>query len=460
MIKLTNTWGGQKQTLVPIRPGYIGMYVCGVTVYDLCHLGHGRTFVAFDTIVRYLRFSGYNVKYVRNITDIDDKIISRARETGEAWQMLVARMTREMHQDFAALNILPPDIEPKPTDRIPQIIAMIERLIQRKHAYVTRENDVMFATETARDYGKLSGQNIEALRSGARVSVNAGKHNPLDFVLWKAAKAGELCWGSPWGPGRPGWHIECSAMNSYHLGTHFDIHGGGSDLIFPHHENEIAQSTSAHDGPYVNYWMHTGMVTVEQEKMSKSLNNFLTLRDMLQQYNGEVLRLFYMTGHYRKPLNFSRGNVDAARSSLTRLYSVCRLASDSPSAQHEQWLARFQQAMDDDFNTPKALAVLFDLARLINQTLVSDPDEAAALAATLKQLGNVLGLLCQQPEEWLQSNPLWDRPQLDIIAARVKEREEARQNHEWARADALRLWLEEHGVELEDKGGKTHWKVR
>ena len=394
------------------------------------------------------------------MTDIDDKISPRARETGETWQMLVARMTHEMHQDFAALNILPPDVEPKPTEHIQQILAMIERLIQRGHAYVTRENDVMFSTETARDYGKLSGQNIDNLRSGARVSVNAEKNNPLDFVLWKVAKAGEPCWDSPWGAGRPGWHIECSAMNSYHLGTHFDIHGGGSDLIFPHHENEIAQSTSAHDGPYVNYWMHTGMVTVEQEKMSKSLNNFLTLREMLQQYDGEVLRLFYMTGHYRKPLNFSRGNVDPARSSLTRLYSVCSLACGSPSAQHEQWQARFQQAMNDDFNTPKALAVLFDLARLINQTLISDPDEAAALAATLKQLGNVLGLLCREPGEWLQSNPLWDQSQLNTIAARVKEREEARQNHEWARADALRLWLEEQGVELEDKGGKTHWKVR
>lgn len=460
MFRLTNTWGGQKQPLVPIRPGHIGMYVCGVTVYDLCHLGHGRTFVAFDTIVRYLRFSGYNVKYVRNITDIDDKIISRARETGELWQMLVARMTHEMHQDFAALNILPPDVEPKPTDHIQQIIEMIERLIQRGHAYVTRENDVMFSTETARNYGKLSGQNIDNLRSGARVSVNAEKNNPLDFVLWKAAKAGEPCWDSPWGAGRPGWHIECSAMNSYHLGTHFDIHGGGSDLIFPHHENEIAQSTSANDGPYVNYWMHTGMVTVEQEKMSKSLNNFLTLRDMLEQYDGEVLRLFYLTGHYRKPLNFSRGNVDAARSSLTRLYSVCRLASGLSSMHHDQWQARFQQAMDDDFNTPKALAVLFDLARFINQTLVSDPVEAKALATTLKQLGNVLGLFCREPNDWLQNNPLWDQSQLDVIAARVKEREEARQNHEWARADALRHWLEEQGVELEDKEGKTHWKVR
>lgn len=460
MIKLTNTWGGQKHTLVPIRPGHIGIYVCGVTVYDLCHLGHGRTFVAFDTIVRYLRFSGYNVKYVRNITDIDDKIISRANKTGETWQMLVARMSHEMHKDFVALNVLPPDVEPKPTDHIPQIIAMIERLIQRGHAYITREHDVIFSTETARDYGKLSGQNIDNLRSGARVSVNTYKNNPPDFVLWKAAKADEPCWNSPWGVGRPGWHIECSAMNSYHLGTHFDIHGGGSDLIFPHHENEIAQSTSANDGPYVNYWMHTGMVTVEQEKMSKSLNNFLTLRDMLEQYDGEVLRLFYLTGHYRKPLNFSRCNVDAARSSLTRLYSVCRLASGLSSMHHEQWQARFQQAMDDDFNTPKALAVLFDLTRFINQTLVSDPEEAKALATTLKQLGNVLGLFYREPYDWLQNNPLWDQSQLDVISARVKEREEARQNQEWARADALRQWLEEQGVELEDKGGKTHWKVR
>ena len=324
LIKLTNTYGGLKQPFTPIRKEQIGIYVCGVTVYDLCHLGHGRTFVAFDTIVRYLRYSGYNVKFVRNITDIDDKIITRADKTGEPWQQLVTRMTAEMHQDFSALNILPPDVEPKPTDHIPQILNLIERLIERGHAYVTNENDVMFLTASAKDYGKLSRQNLENLKSGARVSVNQQKRSPLDFVLWKAAKPGEPSWTSPWGAGRPGWHIECSAMNSYHLGNHFDIHGGGSDLIFPHHENEIAQSTSAHDGPYVNYWLHTGMVTIDQEKMSKSLNNFLTLREMLQLYNGEVLRLFYISGHYRKPLNFTKGNVDSARSALARLYSVCR----------------------------------------------------------------------------------------------------------------------------------------
>lgn len=460
LIKLTNTYGGLKQPFTPIRKEQIGIYVCGVTVYDLCHLGHGRTFVAFDTIVRYLRYSGFNVKFVRNITDIDDKIIMRANQTGEPWQQLVTRMTSEMHQDFSALNILPPDVEPKPTDHIPQIINLIERLIDRGHAYVTNEQDVMFLTASAKDYGKLSGQNLENLKSGARIKVNQQKRSPLDFVLWKAAKPGEPSWPSPWGAGRPGWHIECSAMNSYHLGNHFDIHGGGSDLIFPHHENEIAQSTSAHDGPYVNYWLHTGMVTVDQEKMSKSLNNFLTLREMLKVYNGEVLRLFYISGHYRKPLNFTQGNVDSARSALTRLYSVCRLANGVESQDHDEWVDRFQHAMNDDFNTPKALAVMFDLARIANQKMAEEPEEAAALATTLRSLGQVLGLLYQDPERYLQSNPILDQLQLDHIADQVKERELARSNKEWERADIIRAWLEEHGVELEDKDGKTHWKVK
>ncbi|EPY9770972.1 TPA: cysteine--tRNA ligase [Klebsiella variicola] len=460
MIKLTNTYGGQKVPFVPINNNQVGIYVCGVTVYDLCHLGHGRTFVAFDTIVRYLRFSGYNVKFVRNITDIDDKIIARSQETGESWQALVNRMTTKMHRDFTALNILPPDVEPRPTEHIPQIIKMIDRLIARGHAYIAPDGDVMFSTETAKDYGKLSGQNLNNLKSGARVSVNTQKTNPLDFVLWKQAKPGEPAWTSPWGAGRPGWHIECSAMNSHHLGTHFDIHGGGSDLIFPHHENEIAQSTSANDGPYVNYWLHTGMVTVNQEKMSKSLNNFMTLREMLAHHDGEVLRLFYISGHYRKPLNFSQGNLDAARSSLARLYSACRLANGKKPADHAVWLKHFQQVMDDDFNTPKALAVMFELVRIINQQVVDKPDVAGALATTLKELGNILGLLTKDPTVYLQTNPLWEPSRLDDIKNRIKEREEARKNKEWQRADNLRAWLEENGVELEDKDGKTLWKAK
>lgn len=460
MIKLTNSLGGQKHPFFPIQPGRVGIYVCGVTVYDLCHLGHGRTFVAFDTIVRYFRFSGFEVKFVRNITDIDDKIITRAQQTGEDWQQLVLRMTAEMHQDFAALNISPPDVEPKPTEHIPQIISLIERLIDRGHAYMTQDHDVMFSTTTAKDYGQLSGQNLDNLISGIRVSLNKQKRSPVDFVLWKAAKPDEPSWHSPWGDGRPGWHIECSAMNNHHLGTHFDIHGGGSDLIFPHHENEIAQSTSAHDGPYVNYWLHTGMVTVDQEKMSKSLNNFLTLREMLELYNGEVLRLFYITGHYRKPLNFSKGNVDAARSSLSRLYSVCNLANGDVSTEHDKWLSRFREAMDDDFNTPKALSVLFDLAKIAKQKMAEEPHEASALATTLRQLGNVLGLLYQEPEHYLKSNPLWDEAKLDVISSRIKEREEARNNRQWELADNLRDWIESQGIELEDKKGKTVWRVK
>lgn len=457
---LTNTLSGQKEPLKPIKAGKLGIYVCGVTVYDLCHLGHARTFVAFDMIVRYLRYRGYDVTFVRNITDIDDKIIQRAIETGEDLRRLTERMAHEMHSDFTSLGILPPDIEPRPTEHIPQIIAMIERLLNRKHAYIADNGDVMFSTTSAKDYGKLSGQNLTKLRAGTRIEVNESKRDPLDFVLWKQAKPDEPSWLSPWGEGRPGWHIECSAMNNHYLGTHFDIHGGGSDLIFPHHENEIAQSGSANDGPYVNYWLHTGMVTINKEKMSKSLNNFFTIRDVLSHFDAQSVRFFLLSAHYRKPLNYSEKNISQARNSLTRLYTACQFADDSISEQHDVWNSRFHAAMDDDFNTPQALAVLFELAREINRTSGIHHADRAALATTLKNLGNVLGLFEQPADVFLKHRDKVDTADLRLIEEIINQRNEARRKGEWIKADQLRENLSRQGVEIEDVGETTSWRIR
>ncbi|WP_217550702.1 cysteine--tRNA ligase [Pantoea sp. GbtcB22] len=462
MIKLTNSLGKKKVQLEPINEQKIGIYVCGVTVYDLCHLGHGRTFVSFDMIVRYLRYRGYEVKYVRNITDIDDKIIKRSQDLNIDWRILTEEMVEEMHKDFTALNILPPDYEPRPSNHIPEIIDMIERLIERQYAYISDDGDVMFITSAAKNYGILSGQKISKLISGARIEINEAKRNPLDFVLWKQSKPGEPAWPSPWGMGRPGWHIECSAMNSHYLGTHFDIHGGGADLIFPHHENEIAQSTAANDGPYVNYWMHTGMVTVDKEKMSKSLNNFLTLRDVLSKYNGETVRFFLLSAHYRKPLNFSDENLMVANSSLRRLYAACRYANNSSTYNvHEnEWTIRFMRAMDDDFNTPQALAVIFELAKTVYRSYNENHSETALLANTLVKLGNVLGLLGQNPEHFLQKQIDSESEFITKINLKILEREEARRNLAWSQADRIRDWLEQHGVEIEDDAGKTRWRMK
>lgn len=324
MLKIFNTLSRQKEEFKPIHAGKVGMYVCGITIYDLCHIGHGRTFVAFDVVARYLRYLGYSLTYVRNVTDVDDKIIKRAIENSETCEQLTTRMLAEMHKDFDALNLQRPDLEPRATHHIPEIIEMTERLIARDHAYVASNGDVMFAVDSDPDYGLLSRQDLDQLQAGARVEVADVKRNPMDFVLWKMSKPGEPSWQSPWGPGRPGWHIECSAMNSKQLGAHFDIHGGGSDLMFPHHENEIAQSTCAHDGPYVNYWMHSGMVMIDKEKMSKSLNNFFTIRDVLAYYDAETVRYFLMSGHYRSQLNYSEENLKQARASLERLYTALR----------------------------------------------------------------------------------------------------------------------------------------
>ncbi|MDG2949245.1 cysteine--tRNA ligase [Exercitatus varius] len=456
MLKIFNTLTREKEEFKPINPNRVGMYVCGVTVYDLCHFGHGRTFVSFDVITRYLRFLGYNLRYVRNITDVDDKIIKRALENNETCDQLVERMIAEMHKDFDALNILRPDVEPRATKHIPDIIAMVEALLRRGHAYVAADGDVMFDVQSFRQYGALSRQNLEQLQAGARVEIKSVKKNPMDFVLWKMSKPNEPSWDSPWGKGRPGWHIECSAMNGKELGNHFDIHGGGSDLMFPHHENEIAQSCCAHDGEYVNYWLHTGMLTINEEKMSKSLNNFFTIRDILTKYDAESVRYFFLTAQYRSLLDYSEENIGLARKALERLYTALRGCETVDIPAEDQYVIDFKNAMDDDFNTPGALAVLFELAREINKLKTEDQAKANRLASRLKQLAAVLGLLEQDPETFLQGDAATD--EVSKIEALIKRRNEARAEKNWAEADAARDALKEMGVVLEDGANGTTWR--
>jgi cysteinyl-tRNA synthetase (EC 6.1.1.16) len=458
MLKVFNTLTRQKEEFKPITPGEVKLYVCGVTIYDYCHIGHARTYVAFDVVVRYLRSRGYQVKYVRNITDVDDKIIRRAAENNEAIDAVTQRFTQAMHDDFDALNLLRPDVEPTVTGHMGDIIAMIETLIANGNAYVANDGDVLFDVSTFNAYGKLSRQNLEQLQAGARVDVADNKHDPLDFVLWKQAKAGEPSWPSPWGEGRPGWHIECSAMNKRHLGENFDIHGGGSDLIFPHHENEVAQSCCANHSDYVNYWMHSGMVQVDEVKMSKSLGNFFTIRDVLAQYDAETVRYFLISSHYRSQLNYSKDNLEQARSGLERLYTALR---DAPEATVDPALTashieRFNAAMDDDFNVPEALSVLFELAREVNRTVASDPQKAAAYAAQLREFGHLLGLLEQEPEAFLQGGG--DDVEVAKIEALIVERNDARAAKDWGRADAARDALKAMNIELEDGPSGTKWR--
>ncbi|ATM96803.1 cysteinyl-tRNA synthetase [Yersinia frederiksenii] len=459
MLKIFNTLSRQKEEFKPIHAGKIGMYVCGITIYDLCHIGHGRTFVAFDVVARYLRYLGYSLTYVRNVTDVDDKIIKRAIENNETCEQLTSRMLAEMHKDFDALNLERPDLEPRATHHIPEIIELTERLIARDHAYVASNGDVMFAVDSDPDYGLLSRQDLDQLQAGARVEVADVKRNPMDFVLWKMSKPGEPSWESPWGPGRPGWHIECSAMNGKQLGAHFDIHGGGSDLMFPHHENEIAQSTCAHDGPYVNYWMHSGMVMIDKEKMSKSLNNFFTIRDVLAYYDAETVRYFLMSGHYRSQLNYSEENLKQARASLERLYTALRgTDANATPAGGAEFEARFRAAMDDDFNTPEAYSVLFDIAREVNRLKTEDIAAANGLAAELRKLAHVLGLLEQDPELFLQSGAQTDDDEVAKIEALIKQRNDARSSKDWALADSARDQLNELGIVLEDGPQGTTWR--
>ena len=456
MLKIYNSLTRQKEEFKPIRPGKVGMYVCGVTIYDLCHIGHGRTFVGFDVVVRYLRYLGYDVTFVRNITDVDDKIIKRAAENQESCEALTERLIGEMHADFDALNLQRPDIEPRATLHIDEIIALVEQLLANGNAYVADNGDVLFAIDSFADYGRLSGQDLEQLQAGARVSVEEAKRNPLDFVLWKMSKPGEPTWESPWGPGRPGWHIECSAMNSKHLGNHFDIHGGGSDLMFPHHENEIAQSCCAHHTAYVNTWMHTGMVMVDREKMSKSLGNFFTIRDVLKVYDAETVRYFLMSGHYRSQLNYSDENLNQGRAALERLYTALRGLPVVAAAGGESYVERFRAAMDDDFNTPEAYSVLFDLAREVNRLKGEGAVEAAALVGRLRELAGVLGLLEQDPEAFVKGNEADD--EVAEIEGLIKARNDARAAKDWPAADAARNRLTEMGIVLEDGAGGTSWR--
>ncbi|MDF3126342.1 cysteine--tRNA ligase [Rheinheimera sp. 1928-s] len=457
MLQIFNTLTRKKESFVPLVPGKVSMYVCGITIYDFCHVGHARTYVAFDVMNRYLRFSGYDVTYVRNITDVDDKIIKRANENGESCDALTARYTVAMHDDFKALGLMPADIEPRVTTHMAEIIELIETLVAKGYAYIASDGDVLFDVSKYEAYGQLSHQNLDMLQSGARVEIDQAKDDPLDFVLWKMAKPNEPSWSSPWGEGRPGWHIECSAMSAKHLGKHFDIHGGGSDLQFPHHENEIAQSCCAHDTPYVNTWIHTGMVQVDKEKMSKSLGNFFTVKDVLAEYNAEAVRYFLISSHYRSQLNYSAENLLQAHSALGRLYTALREVSPATDVDmNNDYVKTFRAAMDDDFNTALALPVLFELARDINKEKATDPAKASQLAGLLIKLGSVMGILQGDAETFLQSGT--DSDDVAEIEALITERNTARANKDWAAADAARDALVAKGIILEDKAGVTTWR--
>lgn len=447
-----DTKSQQKRPFRPLDPKNIGMYVCGITVYDYCHIGHARTFIAFDVIVRYLKhkFGKEHVTFVRNITDIDDKIIKRAQENNEEYTALTARFIDAMHEDEKNLGLLPPDCEPRATGYMEQMIALVQKLIATKHAYVATNNDVYYRVRSFAPYGCLSKRNLDDLAVGARVEVNEAKDDPLDFVLWKAAKPGEPQWQSPWGPGRPGWHLECSAMAMDLLGETFDLHGGGFDLIFPHHENECAQSEAASGKEFVRNWLHVGFLQISKEKMSKSLNNFITIRELLKQVNPEELRYFMISGHYRSPLEYSLEQVQTSKQPLERLYTALNKAAASEvAAKNTEFELRFNAAMDDDFNTPVALSVLFDLAREINKT--ENPETLGGLAALLKQLGSILGILQRAPAEVLGSVTLENLDQ--HVQELIKARTIARQNKDWTEADRIRGELQKLGVSLEDTAG-------
>jgi cysteinyl-tRNA synthetase len=458
MLRIYNSLTRAKEEFQPIEPGVVRMYVCGMTVYDYCHLGHARVMVVFDVVYRYLMSRGYDVTYVRNITDIDDKIINRANEKGLPFGELTERFIRAMHEDSAALGILPPSDEPRATAHMVEILDMVRKLIDQGYAYAADNGDVYYSVGAFDGYGKLSGKDPEELRAGARVEVGEAKRDPLDFALWKAAKPDEPAWDSPWGRGRPGWHIECSAMSTSCLGNHFDIHGGGADLQFPHHENEIAQSEGATGEKFVNLWMHNGFVRVNEEKMSKSLGNFFTVREILEVYRPEEVRYFILTSQYRSPLNYDSEHLDNARAALTRFYTALRgLPVDVEPAGGEAFAKRFQDAMDDDFNTPEALAVLFDLVRELNRVREEDQTRAAGLAAELRRLGDVLGLLADDADNYLKGVVVGGLADQDIDDL-IHQRTEARKSKNWAEADRIRDQLQNVGVVLEDGPQGTTWR--
>ncbi|MFZ3040949.1 MAG: cysteine--tRNA ligase [Thiobacillus sp.] len=453
MLHITNSLTRTKEEFVPLTPGQVRMYVCGMTVYDLCHLGHARVFVVFDMVTRWLRASGYQVEYVRNITDIDDKIIKRAADNGETPAELTGRFIAAMHEDERALGVLPPDHEPRATEYVAQMLAMIERLIANGLAYPAPNGDVYYSVRAFPAYGRLSGKSLDELRAGERVEIDPSKRDPMDFVLWKAAKPGEPAWDSPWGAGRPGWHIECSAMSADLLGKHFDIHGGGQDLQFPHHENEIAQSEGAHGCTFVNYWMHNGFVRVDNEKMSKSLGNFFTIREVLEKYDAEVVRFFILRAHYRSPLNYSDAHLDDAKGALSRLYTALKHTPVTAAAPdwREPAAASFRAAMDDDFNTPEAIAVLFDLASEANRG-------DAAAARMLRSLGGVLGLLQRDAADFLQARTAPGGLSEADIEALIAARQAARKARDFAGSDRIRDELTAAGIVLEDAAGGTTWR--
>ncbi|OYV80232.1 MAG: cysteine--tRNA ligase [Ferrovum sp. 37-45-19] len=458
MLTLHNSLTKKKEIFVPIEPNQVRLYVCGMTVYDRCHLGHARMLVNFDVLFRWLKELGYHVTYVRNITDIDDKIIARAHANNESIQSLTERMIALMHQDLTALGVLPPTIEPKATLHIEGMIRLIGQLIDKKLAYVGNNADVYYSVRDFHDYGKLSGKSLEDLRSGERVAVDQYKRDPLDFVLWKAAKPGEPYWESPWGKGRPGWHIECSAMSEHYLGEHFDIHGGGHDLQFPHHENEIAQSEGAHGHAFVNVWLHNGFLRVNDEKMSKSLGNFFTIEEVLKVFHPEVVRFFLLRGHYRSPLNYTDQHLNDAKAALTTLYTALRgqqLHIPDSIDWHNDHARHFQEAMNDDLNTSEAVAVLFHLAREFNRT------QESGYLILLKQLSSILGLLTQEPDHWLQQgnqgNDSDSYTDEQIIQA-MDERKRARLEKNYQRSDEIRDELLAKGIILEDSPSGTSWR--
>ena len=460
-LKIYNTLSAKKELFQPIEANKVKMYVCGMTVYDYCHIGHARVLVSFDVITRYLRHSGYEVTYIRNITDVDDKIFARAAENGEAYDALTQRFIDAMHEDEKALFVKSPDQEPRATAHINEIIAMIERLIANEHAYAADNGDVYYAIDKFKTYGQLSKRNTEELLAGARIDVDQHKRNPLDFVLWKAAKPGEASWPSPWGNGRPGWHIECSAMSTCCLGDTFDIHGGGPDLKFPHHENEIAQSEGATGKKYVNYWMHAGAVRVNKEKMSKSLGNFFTIREVLEKYPAEVVRYFLVSSQYRSQIDYSEDNLVEAQATLDRLYQSLRglTAEQLGSTElNQSYIERFTTAMDDDFNTPEALAVMFDLVRELNIARKDSSEDIASLASTLCHLGSILGILESDPETYFKGVDVADGLSNAQIDQLVLERTQARTDKNWAESDRIRDLLLAEGITLDDSKDGTSWR--